>query len=667
MTNPRSILAFGLLLASGLPWAGPSAAGTGTEPSRKVAKTPRSIVLLTLDTTRADFVGAYGKEPSPTPHLDALASRGTRYHTAIASSPLTLPSHASLLTGLTPPEHGLRDNGLAALPDEIPTLATALRARGWATAAFVSSRVLDRRFGLDRGFDLYDDHMAAEVVGEYGYAERDARAVTEAALRWLESRDDSAFFLWVHYYDPHSPYRPPDASGGDETKRYAGEIAYVDQQIGRLLAALPDRGQRTVVAAVADHGEALGSHGERTHGLFLYRPVVEVPLILAGPGVPTGQTILGTVSSRRLAPTLLRLGGGGHLGALPGPALPGLFADDAEPEELRGFAYSETWLPATAYGWSSLRSLTADRYKLIVAPRPELYDLSEDPGETRNLVRERPAQARRLKARLESFEASLEPATAEALATDAELRASLESLGYLSGASGTRSGTLDPKDGLALLESFEAAKRALARGETAEAIRRLRELVQKNPDNVPFLTNLGTALLAGGEPREGVKVLRRAAERNPRLDFVHLRLAEALDRIGEGEEAKREYELALELNPRLAGAWLGLAEMAHRGNRPEEELRLLRRGVEAETDSAALHLRLGQLLETREPTAATEHFEAATNLVPGWPLAWLLRGQAHLRRGQIDEGRRALETAVALAPRSAEGREAARLLKAREP
>lgn len=664
MTKPRLFFALGLLLGTCLAAAGPGSADPAEDRERAAGEPTRAVVLLTLDTTRADYLGAYGKKPSPTPHLDALASRGTIYQTAIAASPLTLPSHASLLTGLAPPEHGLRDNGLAALPAGIPTLATAFQARDWATAAFVSSRVLDRRFGLDRGFEVYDDHMPAEIVGEYGYAERDAKAVTEAALGWLERQDgESSFFLWVHYYDPHSPYRPPGVSGGDETTRYAGEIAFVDQQIGRLLAALPARDGGTIVAAVADHGEALGSHGERTHGLFLYRPVVEVPLILAGPGVPRGVTVRGTVPSRHLAPTLLRLGGG-ELETLPGPALPGLFQDT---DNSSGFAYSETWLPATAYGWSAIRAMTGKRYKLIVAPRPELYDLAEDPGETRNLVRERPREARRLKAQLESFEASLEPAAAETLAADAELQASLRSLGYLSGASGSRSGTLDPKDGLALLESFEAAKIALSRGETAEAIRRLRELVRKNPGNVPFLTNLGTALLAGGEPREGVEVLRRAAEQNPRLDFLHLRLAEALDRIGEPAEAKREYELALELNPRLAGAWLGLAEMAHRSGQPEEELRVLRQGVEAETDSAALHLRLGQLLETQEPAAAAPHFEAATDLMPTWTLAWLMRGQAFLRRGETAEGRQALEKILNLAPRSAEGREAARLLKAIQP
>lgn len=622
--------------------------------------------MITLDTTRADHIGVYGAGGrSTTPHLDDLARRGTRYLTAISPSPLTLPSHASLLTGLTPPEHGLRDNGLAALPSSIPTLATTFEELGWETGAFVSSRVLDRRFGLSRGFGVYDDQMPAEIVGEYGYAERDAEAVTNSALRWLQELSaERSFFLWIHFYDPHSPYRPPEAfDGPDEGSRYAGEIAFVDQQIGRLLTALPSRSGGIVTAAVGDHGEALGDHGERTHGLFLYRPVLEVPLILTGPGVPGGQTVDGTNPTRHLAHTLLRLAGA-PTAALPGPPLPGIFPDS---EPLSGFAVSETWLPATAYGWSPLRAITGDRYKLIVAPRPELYDLIEDPGETENLVRAKASEARRLKSRLESFEASREPAVVQSLAADAELQASLRSLGYLSGASGSRSGTLDPKDGLKLLAGFESAKISLARGQTADAIRQLRALTSQSPENVPFLSNLGSALLTGGELQEGIAVLRRAAQLNPHLDFLHQKLAEALTQLGDPTEAKQEYELALALNPRLAGAWLGLAELAMRSGDPEGELLALKRGVEAETESAALHLRLGQLLEHRDPSVARAHLERATQLMPAWPLAWLLRGQVALRRGEIDEGRRALQQILALAPHSAEGREATRLLGATKP
>ena len=244
------------------------------------------VVLLTLDTTRADHVGRIVGGRPLTPALDALAQTGTRYARALAPAPLTLPAHCTLMTGRNPPEHGVRDNGSTRLPPEIPTLAEAFAARGYATGAFVSSLVLDRRFGLDRGFGVYDDALVAERTGEQGYPERDAAAVTDAALAWTSKLPPgSPRFLWVHYYDPHAPYQPPGSwTGASAGRRYAGEVAYMDREIGRLLASLPASPAGRIVAVVGDHGEMLGEHGEKEHGIFLYRAALEVPLILSGPG-----------------------------------------------------------------------------------------------------------------------------------------------------------------------------------------------------------------------------------------------------------------------------------------------------------------------------------------------------------------------------------------------
>ena len=293
-----------------------------SEPSRPAKP---SLVLVTLDTTRSDYVGAYGAPDAKTPVLDSLADRGTRYARALTASPLTLPAHASLLTGLDPPAHGLLDNGTATLHPSVPTVATTLSSRGYSCAAFVSSRVLDRRFGLDPGFALYDDFMAAEQVGEYGYLERDAGAVTASAISWLSALSPSQpYFLWIHYYDPHAPYDPPvQWKGGTAESNYAGEIAYVDQEIGRLLSALPGEDQPALIAVVGDHGESLGEHGERTHGIFLYRASLEVPLILAGPGVPAGEVVEEVLGTRRLMRTLLQLLGAGGTAEDRGSSLPG--------------------------------------------------------------------------------------------------------------------------------------------------------------------------------------------------------------------------------------------------------------------------------------------------------------------------------------------------------
>ncbi len=652
---PRAGLAILLVAALAPPASGQTAAAPAAPPS---------LVLLTLDTTRSDHLGAYGASSARTPVLDGLAARGARYARAIAPSPLTLPAHASLLTGLDPPEHGVRDNGTAVLPAELPTLATALEARGYATGAFVASRVLDRRFGLDRGFDVYGDRMVAERIGQYGYPERDAGAVTAAALAWTAGLPaGKPYFLWVHYYDPHAPYQPPEGRRGGGRDAYGAEIAYVDREIGRLLAGLP-AGER-LVAAVGDHGEMLGEHGESGHGIFLYRAALEVPLILAGPGVPAGTVVEETVASRRLAPSLLRLLGAGA--ALPGPGLPGL--GEASPSRP---VYSEARMPASAYGWAALEAVTDGKWRLIAAPRPELYDVAADPAEAHNLLTEQQsgraggAQAkkagRRLRALLKGFEAGFERRRAAEPPADPELDAQLRSLGYLS-ATPASEGTIDPKDGVKLLAELDRARHLTAGGNAVAAAALLAELVAKNPGNVPFRSRLAATQLAAGQAEAAIASCRAAIELNPRLDFLHRNFADALLRLGRLEEARAEYRLTLELNPRFASAWLSLAELAARAGRPAEERLLLLEAVTAGTASAAISSRLGQIeIAAGKPEAAEAHLAQATELAPAWALPWLLRGQAAEARGAAGAAGEHYRRAAALAPGSKEANEARRRL-----
>ena len=601
---------FGATLASGAP----------APPAPTAAP---SIVLITLDTTRNDYVGPRSGAPSLTPNLDALAARGMRYGRALTSAPLTLPAHCSLLTGLDPPAHGVHDNGTAALPAEIPTLATALAARGYRTGAFVGSRVLDRRFGLARGFALYDDAMTAEHTGEQGYPERDAAAVTTAALRWARAlRPGRPFFLWVHYYDAHAPYQPPGmAADRPGAERYAGEIAHVDREIGRLLAGVrPD-----VVAAVGDHGEMLGEHGEDTHGIFLYRASLEVPLILAGRGVARGVHDA-AVATRGLAATLLGLAGastGGFGAPLPGVAAPS------------GFTYSETELPATAYGWSPLRAVSDHRWRYVAAPRPELYDFVADPAEARNLAAERPEDVRRLAAALAATDAAARARPAPAAEIDAEVAEALRSLGYLSGATGTRTGTIDPKDGIALLREFDRAKALRESGRVREAIGAFEALVGKSPGNVPFLVRLAEAQAAAGRREAGIATLKHAVGLNPRLDFLHLHLADAFFEVGRLEEARAEYELTTALDPRSASAWMGLAAIAQRAGK--DELAILKRAVLAGTRSGAVLARLAQVeLAAGMMADAERDGRRATDLLPEFAAAWWVWGETAEKAGRLD-------------------------------
>jgi len=588
---------------------------------------PPSIVLLTLDTTRADSLGCYGGKAASTPNLDALAARGTRYARALTSSPLTLPAHSSLLTGLDPPFHGVRDNGTAVLPPSLPTLATVLAGRGYATGAFVSSRVLDRRFGLGRGFSKYDDRMAAEREGEHGYPERDARAVTSAALAWLSRVPRGRpYFLWVHYYDPHSPYAAPgDRRDASVERRYAGEVAYMDREIGRLLAALPAPA-RTVVAAVGDHGEMLGEHGERDHGLLLYRSSLEVPLVLAGPGVPRGQVIPQAVGIRALPATLLALLKAGGAASAFGSPLPAR-AVAATPAE--GVVYSETWMPATAYGWSPLRAASDSRWRYVLAPKPELYDFVSDPAETRNLVAERTAERDRLRSALADVERrSSGRLAAPTPAPAPEVVAALRSLGYLSGSSPPRGRGLDPKDGVAMLEEFHRATRAMAAGRPREALPVLEDLARRSPGNVPFLSRLSDAQAAVGLHDAAVATVKQAIALNPRLDFLHLHLANTYKRLGRLPEARAEYEAALLLNPRMAPAWLALGELAKRSGQSAEERRLLERAVESGTASAAILTRLAQIeLAAGKTSAAEAHGAEAVGLMPEFGAGWWTWGE----------------------------------------
>lgn len=684
------------LLAAGVLALGAALLVRDRAPQRPAVTAP-DVVLITLDTTRSDFVGAFGDASAHTPTLDRLARRGTSFLHAWSPAPLTLTAHCSLMTGLEPPEHGVRDNGVTALPAEIPTLASTLRAAGYDTAGFVSSRVLDRRFGLSRGFERYDDSMVSENRGEYGYPERNAADVTDAATAWLKLAK-RPFFLWVHYYDAHAPYTPPEPWKRETPREaYAGEISTVDGQVDRLLAALPGESGRTVIAVVGDHGEGLGEHGERAHGLFLYRASLEVPLVIAGASAPLGKALGDLVSIRAVPATLLRLAGLEASATPFGSALPGLGGPDPKP------VYSETQMPANAYGWSPLRSITEPRWRLIDAPRVELYDLLTDAQELKDVSREQPEIVSRLRIELDAIglPANEKPRQAPTVEVDPQVQASLRSLGYVGSASGPTSRgdavPMDPKDGLALLRDLEEAKQLLEAGQTQSALSRLRELVKRSPDNVPFLTNLASAQMATGDAESAIRSYRHALELNPRLDFLELNLAEALLQSGQLDEARQHCRKALALNPRLSGAWLGLAEVESKSGHPDAARATLLEAIDAGTESSGIQLLLGQIeLRGGRLDEADRALEAATRMAPKWELGWILWSQvaerqgrrkealeraleavranpehpiANLRAGRLlaaagraEEGRPMLSRAVLLAPGTATGDEAQRLL-----
>ncbi len=644
---------------------GAGSATASDSQSRGARQALPNLVLITLDTTRGDFVGELRDgSPSRTPVLDGLARSGVRYRQALAPAPLTLPSHASLLTGLDPPEHGVRDNSTSALPSDLPTLATELSERGYYTAAFVATRVLDRRFGLARGFAQYDDRMPAERTGEYGFPERDAAAVTTAALTSLAKRkSEDPFFLWIHFYDPHAPYQAPDsAPGRSPTQRYRDEIAFVDREIGRLLTNLPTTSGGRIVAVVGDHGEALGEHGERTHGIFIYGSVLEVPLILDGTGLPKSKVVDQTVATRRLAPSLLRLLFPDQDPALPGTVLPGLGLQHPEPAPIPVF--SEARMPELTYGWSPLTALSTSQHRLILAPRPELYDTLADPGETRNLIRHQPAIARRLRDQLTGLEASFETRVAKPITADAKLAGDLRALGYLSGGSGGSG--LDPKDGIVLLADLAKANDLLAAGNTADSLKLLEELNAKSPNNVPFLVRFASAQQAAGHLAEAALTFRKAVDLSPESEFLHHHLGNAYLAANQPKKARAAFEDALKADPRFAAAWLSLAELAHKTAGIAAERSSLEQAVEAQVDSVAVLLRLAQITMAAKDPATSTYLAKASELLPELPLPWLMRGQWHLSQGEADRAKEYLTRAIEVAPGSSIAAQATSLL-ARQP
>ncbi|MFL6233354.1 MAG: sulfatase-like hydrolase/transferase [Thermoanaerobaculia bacterium] len=543
----------------------PAAAVAGAlQPARRAP----NLVLITLDTTRADHLGAWGYAQAHTPNLDALAARGTRFVRCDTAAPVTLPSHATLLTGLFPPRHGVRDNGTFVLAPKVETLAERLAAHGYDTAAVVSAVVLARRQGLDQGFRVYDDDLGAGYAQGSLVSERAAEDTTAAALKALGGLKQP-FFLWVHYYDPHEEYRPPtrfaDAAKGPH-RLYDGEISYMDSQIGELLKKLP---KETDVLAVGDHGEMLGEHGEATHGLLLYRAARRVPLLLAGPDVPAGKASDCLVRTADVTPTLLALAGQKAEG-LDGRSLLPLPAGASCSRE----TYTESFLPFFAYKWYPLRSLADDRFLYMKAPKSSLYDLKADPAESRDLA---PTQGKaaqgwdgKLVALLRALGEKLETPVRPENVLSEEQRRQLASLGYLGGvAEGPVTGSLsDPRAMTGVARDLHAATRTVQEGHCDQALPRLQAIVKQDPHNFPALSLAGFCLRQAGRTESALNLFQRAQKEN---DLNAVPIADAagclLD-LGRKAEAEKEFRRALTLDPAQAAAASSLARMLRqRGDR----------------------------------------------------------------------------------------------------
>jgi arylsulfatase A-like enzyme/predicted Zn-dependent protease len=623
--------------------------------------TPQHVLIVTLDTLRADRVGAYGYAGARTPVLDQLAAGGARFAAATTTVPLTLPAHASLFSGAFPGGHGVRDNTGFYVDDRVTTLAEAFKARGYRTGGFVGAFVLDARWGIAQGFDEYfDDFDLSEDVGPgLDAIQRPGNVVVDRALAWLGQADSRPFFAWVHLYDAHTPYTaPPEVSSQFPRTRdgaYDAEVAFTDRQVGRLLDALRAAGtlDTTLVVVLGDHGEQLGEHGERTHGFFLYDASVQIPLIMAGPGIER-RVIADQVRVVDVMPTLLDLSGieipADVQGTTLRPALAG------QPVEL--LALTETWYPRYHYGWSELTAVRDGQFKFILAPRRELYDLTKDPKEQHNIAEADPARAdgfeRGLRALLSGTARSDAVSKPRAVAPDVEQR--LRPLGYVSGGTARNleeRRRADPKDTIELYNLLLLAGEDSEAGRYDEAAAKVQRALAADPDIIEGHSRLGNIYTKAGRHDDAVAAYKRALALDPEHLLSTYNLALAYRALGRIDEAVLGFERVQQLDPRSGRAHFQLGDIFMQRGEPHKALEVLTKGLALEVDRPPFLVKLGEAyLELERYDEAEKALSEAVRLRPDVP-----RGQYNLalvqeQRGNAMGARAAYEAEVAANPKN---------------
>jgi arylsulfatase A-like enzyme/Flp pilus assembly protein TadD len=617
---------------------------TGT-PSR-TPPSSANLLLITIDTLRADHVGAYGASSARTPTLDALAREGVRFRTAIAPVPLTVPSHASLMTGLYPPRHGVRHNAMFPLADSAQTLAQRLRRAGYATAAVVGSVALARDVGLDRGFDHYDDEIGSRLSARAGYRERRAEQVSERAAEWL-TRAQRPFFLWVHYFDPHADYAPPPPfSEAFADHPYDGEIAYVDASLGRLLIALEAdaRPGDTLVVVTSDHGESLGEHREGTHGYTLYDATQAVPLLFRGPRVPRGGVVDSVVSLVDVAPTILTLLGLEPATEVDGRSLAPLW--DALPADRP--AYTESLATQLDHGWSPLHALRSQRFLYVRAPRPELYEIASDPAQRENLLEKQPERAHREIARLGPLLDGLlaEARPLEPLPVSEATRERLRALGYaLPDAPAVYNG-MDPKDGLLWEAGFERAVEDYLAGELERPKRFLRAMIEAVPSSGLAHGLLAAVHLAAGEARLALPLAEKAHRLAARSTDHASLLGDVRRVLGDVDGALEAYRSASRLDPRRREPRLAILQLELSRGRLEAAEAAARECIALAPKDSEAWTDLGAAWNAAEqPGRALEAFREALRLDPSSERAHALSALVLLRLGKRRESEGHLKAA----------------------
>ena len=604
-------------------------AGLALVPGLHAAVKPQpNVVVITIDTLRADHLGCYGYKQIRTPNIDALAAESARFERAYTPVPVTLPAHTAIFTGTYPTLSGMHDFSGNKLNATQPTLASVLKQQGYVTGAVIGSAVLDSRFGLNRGFDFYYDHFDFSRLQESNLEEmeRPGNIVADVALDWLSNNHTSRFFLWMHLYDPHYPYRPPAPYSEQYKDRpYDGEIAFADAQVGRLIAYLKAKAlySNTLIVLSGDHGESLGEHGEKTHGFFIYNATLHVPVIVHLPGTATARVVPELASLADLMPTVLQALKIEVPSQVQGRSLLALLAP-VKDEYSHGL-YAETFLPRLHFNWSELRSVETEKYQYIEAPKPELYDLSVDPGETRNLYAEKKAVSDELQARLSTLirQYSADQELAQKTGLDPALMERLKSLGY-AGFSGGGNSTAtdkslpDPKDRIQVYELISDAIAESQHGEYQDSTDKLNAALKAEPTSVPVHYLLGLNYYRLHEFAKAVEEFQRVLQLSPDYELATFQLGLSYARTGDFDRAIQMLKHALELD---------------------------------ETNfSAAYNLGAAYLKKEMIPEAAAA-FRQSTTIYPEYAAGHRALGELLLYQGQVDESLAELRRAVELDPR----------------
>lgn len=662
-----------------------------------------NLLLITLDTTRADRIGAFGDSRARTPHLDRLARAGIRFNQAHTSVPLTLPAHATLMTGREPPAHQVRNNGTYILRPEETTLAEVLKTAGFSTQALIAAYVLEGKFGLNQGFDGYDDILDIKDLSANYRSEIPADQVYAKFLRWLDRKPINPFFCWVHFYDPHAPYQAP-ATFGDlfPNDPYRGEIAFMDEYIGHILKDLEQRGllAKTLVVVAGDHGEGFAEHGETEHGVFCYEETLRVPLIFFQPRLfPGGRVVSRLVGLIDVLPTILELYRLPPPSEVQGRSFARLLTAAKDPVGAVATRYFESMYGLEEMGWAPLSGLMRGSLKYVSLPRPELYDLAADPQELNNLYLKKNVLAKQLARELDDRLRQITQTKAAALRQrpTRQDQARLRALGYLASADvPPRIGTgEDPKEGIGTMNRLREAKQAISSGDLAGAERLLatlraagvnqkipqfydlcyellevrkdpaatesllREAVSRFPDSTRFPLLLASFYRNRRNERGTEEMARHILEKDPQAIEAHLLLGEIYRSRGLTGKAIDHFQRAWELEPRDQKLAVALADLQLGSGKPDQSLATLRTLLKTgfrkgEPGASEIRGQVAKLLvKLNQPELAEDLLRELIHEQGGNPAHWTQLGLAQIERGQGTQATQSFQQALRLDPRQA--------------